>query len=94
MCNLHTVAGLPSGHMCEFFLYPNPFREALFTEPYRPVNGYITLSAKPGFGMELAPDLAKQFPYRPGPNVFANPRFPYAWARAQAREKAVSATYQ
>ncbi len=94
MCNLHTVAGVPSGHMCEFFLYPNPFREALFTEPYRPVNGYITLSDKPGFGMELAPDLAKQFPYIPGPYVFANPRFPHAWARAQAREKAVSAKYQ
>ena len=94
MCNLHTVAAVPSGHLCEFFLYPNPFREALFTEPYRPVNGYITLSAKPGFGMELAPDLTKQFPYIPGPNVFANPRFPHAWARAQVREKAVSAKYQ
>jgi L-alanine-DL-glutamate epimerase-like enolase superfamily enzyme len=94
MCNLHTVAGVPSGHLCEFFLYPNPFREALVTEPYRPVNGYITLSDKAGFGLELAPDLEKQFPYRPGPNVFANPRFPHAWVRAQAREKAVSAKYR
>jgi L-alanine-DL-glutamate epimerase-like enolase superfamily enzyme len=94
MCNLHTVAAVPSGHLCEFFLYPNPFREALVTEPYQPMNGYITLSDKPGFGLELAPDLEKQFPYRPGPNVFANPRFPHAWVRAQAREKAVSAKYR
>ena len=94
MCNLHTVAGVPSGHMCEFFLYPNPFREALVTEPYRPVNGYITLSDKPGFGLELAPDLEKQFPYTPGPNVFANPCFPHAWARAQEREKQVSTRYR
>lgn len=93
MCNLHTVAGLASGHLCEFFLYPNPFREALLVEPYRPNNGYITLSDKSGFGMELAPNLAQQFPYRPGPNVVANPRFPHAWARAQAREEAVRRRY-
>jgi len=93
MANLHLVAGAPNGHMCEFFLYPNPFREALFTEPYRPVNGYITLSDKPGFGVELAPDLAKQFPFAPGPSVSPNPRFPHAWARAQAREREVRARY-
>jgi len=79
--------------MCEFFLYDNPFRDGLFTEPYRPVNGYITLSDKPGFGMELLPDLEKQFPYRPGPMVQPNPRFPHALARAQAREAAVRARY-
>ncbi|MBV7338156.1 mandelate racemase/muconate lactonizing enzyme family protein [Chloroflexi bacterium TSY] len=94
MCNVHLVAGVPNGHMCEFFLYPNPFRDALFQEPYRPVDGYITLSDKPGFGMELAPDLEKQFPYVPGPNVVANPRFPHAWARAQDREKQVRMRYE
>lgn len=93
MCNVHLVAGVPNGHMCEFFLYPNPFREKLFKEPYRPVNGYITLSDKPGFGMELAEDLEKQFPYIPGPNTMANPRFPHAWPRAQAREEMVRRRY-
>ncbi len=93
MCNSHTVAGVSNGHMCEFFLYDNPFREGLFTEPYRPVNGYINLSDKPGFGMELLPDLAKRFPYRPGPMVQSNPRFPHALARAQAREAEVRTRY-
>jgi L-alanine-DL-glutamate epimerase-like enolase superfamily enzyme len=93
MCNTHLVAGVPSGHMCEFFLYPNPFREALFTEPYRPVNGKITLSDLPGFGKTLMPDLEKQYPYIPGPNVSANPRFPHALARAQARERQVQQRY-
>jgi L-alanine-DL-glutamate epimerase-like enolase superfamily enzyme len=96
MCNTHLVAGVPSGFMCEFFLYPNfpnPFRESLFTEPYRPVNGVITLSDEPGFGMTLMPELAKQFPYVPGPNTIANPRFPHAWPRAQAREEQVRARY-
>ena len=93
MCNVHLVAGAPSGHMCEFFLYPNPFREALFTEPYRPVNGAITLSDTPGFGKTLMPDLERQFPYIPGPNTSANPRFPHAWARAKAREEQVRQRY-
>lgn len=93
MCNVHLVAGVPNGHMCEFFLYANPFRDHLFKEPYRPVNGTITLSDKPGFGIELADDLEAQFPYRPGPNVAANPRFPHAWARAQAREAQVRQHY-
>jgi L-alanine-DL-glutamate epimerase-like enolase superfamily enzyme len=93
MCNTHLVAGVPSGHMCEFFMYPNPFREALFTEPYRPVNGVITLTDKPGFGVSLMPDLEKQFPYVPGPMVTANPRFPHALARANIRQQQVQDRY-
>jgi hypothetical protein len=79
--------------MCEFFMYPNPFREALFTEPYRPVNGVITLTDKPGFGVSLMPDLEKQFPYVPGPMVTANPRFPHALARANIRQQQVQDRY-
>lgn len=94
MCNTHLVAGVPSGHMCEFFMYPNPFREALFTEPYHPVNGMITLADKAGFGVTLMPDLERQFPYIPGPMVVANPRFPHALARAQLREQHVQERYR
>ena len=93
MFNTHLVAGVPSGHMCEFFMYPNEFRYGLFKEPYRPVNSYITLSDKSGFGMELIDDPEKRFPYIPGPNTFANPRFPHAWDRARKREEMVSQKY-
>ena len=94
MCNTHLVAGTSSGFMCEFFMYENGLREGLLTEPYQPVNGRITLTDRPGFGVELMPDLARRFPYIPGPNTLANPRFPAAWARAQAREEAVRRRYQ
>jgi L-alanine-DL-glutamate epimerase-like enolase superfamily enzyme len=94
MCNSHLVAGVQSGHMCEFFMYPNDFRYSLFKEPYRPVDGYITLSDKPGFGMELIDAPAERFPYIPGPNTFANPRFPHAWDRARKREAAVAQKYR
>ena len=93
MCNTHLVAGVPSGHMCEFFMYPNGFRYGLFEEPYRPVDGYITLSDEPGFGMQLIADPQKAFPPIPGPNTLANPRFPHAWDRARAREKSVRQRY-
>ena len=93
MCNTHLVAGVPSGHMVEFFMYPNDFRYGLFKEPQRPENGYITLSDKPGFGMELIDNPAEKFPHIPGPNVFANPRFLHAWDRARAREERVRSRY-
>lgn len=93
MCNTHLIAGLPNGHMCEFFMYPNDFRYGLFKDPYHPVDGYITLTDKPGFGMELIDEPEVQFPYIPGPIAIPNPRFPHALARAQAREKVVRQRY-
>ena len=93
MCNTHLVAGVPSGHMCEYFMYPNEFRDGLFKEPYCPVNGYITLEGKPGFGVELIDHPEEKFPYIPGPKTLANPRFPHAWDRARRREEMVRQKY-
>jgi len=97
MCNTHFVAGVPNGLMCEYFLYPNtPWRDALLTEPYRPVNGVITLSDEPGFGVSLRPieELQEEFPYDPSaPEMLPNPRFPHAFERAKARERAVHDHY-
>jgi L-alanine-DL-glutamate epimerase-like enolase superfamily enzyme len=93
MCNTHLVAGTPSGHMCEFFMYPSDFRYGLLKEPYRPVQSYITLGATPGFGMELIDDPASRFPFVPGPGTLANPRFPHALERAREREERVRRQY-
>jgi L-alanine-DL-glutamate epimerase-like enolase superfamily enzyme len=98
MCNTHFVAGVPTGFMCEYFLYPNtPWRDELFTEPMSPKNGCVTLSGKPGFGMELADveELKKKYPYNPkAPGLSANPRFPEAMQRARAREQQVANKYR
>ncbi|MFH1569145.1 MAG: mandelate racemase/muconate lactonizing enzyme family protein [Gemmatimonadota bacterium] len=93
MCNTHLVAGVPSGHMCEFFMYPTGFRDGLLREPYRPVDGHIQLTGRPGFGVELVDDPAADFPPIPGPATLANPRFPHAWERARAREEQVRRRY-
>jgi L-alanine-DL-glutamate epimerase-like enolase superfamily enzyme len=91
--NAHLVAGVSSGHMCEFFMYPSAFRYDLLKQPYRPQNGHIELSDQAGFGMELVDNCAEKFTYIPGPHTLANPRFPHAWERARAREKMVSGKY-
>jgi L-alanine-DL-glutamate epimerase-like enolase superfamily enzyme len=94
MGNSHLIAGTASGHMCEFFMYDNGFRDGLFTQPYKPVGGCIELTDEPGFGVELVEGFAEKFPYIEGPNTFANPRFPHAWDRARQREAAVAARYR
>ena len=93
MCNTHFVAGVPSGHMCEFFMYPNGFRYGLFKEPQRPVGGYIELGDEPGFGLELIDAPESVFPHIPEPSSLPNPRFPHAMERARAREQKVRERY-
>ncbi|MDH4187997.1 MAG: hypothetical protein OEV08_13470, partial [Nitrospira sp.] len=97
MCNSHLTAGVPNGFMCEYFMYPyTVWRDVLFKEPMVPKNGYITLSDKPGFGMELVDleELKKKYPYDPdAPRIQANPRFPRALDRARARELKVREKY-
>lgn len=93
MCNSHLVAGTASGHLCEFFLYPNEMRYGLMNEPMRAVDGVIDLGEVPGFGMEVIDDPAAAFPYVDGPGTLPNPRFPHALERAQKREQAVVGRY-
>lgn len=91
--NLHLTASVEAGFMCEFFMYPSGFRYNLLKDPPKPENGRITLSKHPGLGIDVIDDVEKHFPYEPGPNTFANPRFPHAWDRAKEREKAVYNRY-
>ncbi len=68
MANAHFVAGIPNRHMLEYNQTYNPFHLDLFVEPMVPKDGYLDLSDRPGFGMELKPleDLKKKYPYLPG----------------------------
>ena len=93
VCNSHLVAGVPSGHMCEFFLYPNDMRYGLLREPLRAQNGILHLPATPGLGARLAEDVDQRFARIEGPAVTANPRYPEAWDRARRREAEVAAAY-
>ena len=91
--NAHLVAASSSGHMCEFFMYPNEFRYGLLKDPPQPVGGRIELTDRPGLGVELIDGPGRRFPYVAGPNTAPNPRFPHAWDRAREREQAVIRRY-
>lgn len=74
MSNAHFVAGIPNRHMLELNITFNPLKEEVFKEPLVVVDGYMDLPDKPGYGVELAPDLEKKFPYAPGYYRKPNPR--------------------
>jgi len=75
IANIHLVAGVPSGHMCELNQTYNPLKWDIFKEPYRIENGWLTIPDKPGFGVELIDDIEKKFPWAPGPYYKRNPKF-------------------
>jgi hypothetical protein len=96
--NAHICAGVPSGYMSEYFIYPyTPFRDELLKDPPVPKNSHITLSRKPGLGIELADleALKKKYPYDlNAPRIIANPRFPQAMERASAKLTRVRDKYK
>ena len=75
IANIHLVAGVPSGHMCELNQTYNPLKWEIFKDPYPIKNGVLTIPDKPGYGVELIDDVEKKFPWEPGPYYKTNPTF-------------------
>ena len=75
IANIHLVAGVPSGHMCELNQTYNPLKWEIFKDPYPIKNGVLTIPDKPGYGVELIDDIEKKFPFDPGPYYKTNPVF-------------------
>jgi len=73
MGNAYLAAGIPNQHMLEYNANFNPLKEEVFKEPLVVKNSYMDLPNKPGYGLELAPDLAKKFPWVPGDAPKPNP---------------------
>jgi L-alanine-DL-glutamate epimerase-like enolase superfamily enzyme len=75
IANIHLVAGVPSGHMCELNQTYNPLKWEIFKDPYPIENGVLTIPDKPGYGVELIDNIEKKFPFEPGPYYKTNPVF-------------------
>ncbi|MFC1738916.1 mandelate racemase/muconate lactonizing enzyme family protein [Planctomycetota bacterium] len=73
MANASIMASIPNGLIFERHTYYNGLADGVFKEPLVVRNGYMDLPDKPGFGVELIPDIAKKFPYIPGRHVRTNP---------------------
>jgi galactonate dehydratase len=74
MANAAVVAAIPNRLMLELNQTYNPFKEELFRDPLSVRSGYMSLPKRPGFGMELKPDITSRFPYIPGDYWKRNPR--------------------
>jgi len=72
--NIHLVAGVPSGHMCETNMTYNPLKWEIFKDPYEIKNGWLTIPDKPGYGVELIDNIEKKFPFAPGFYGKTNPK--------------------
>jgi len=66
MANAAMAAAIPNLILLEVGRTYNPLREEIFQEPLTVENGVMQLPDKPGFGVELIPDVAKKFPYIEG----------------------------
>jgi L-alanine-DL-glutamate epimerase-like enolase superfamily enzyme len=51
--SIQLFAAVPGGAILEFDSNSNPFREKLFSEPFRIEKGQVAVSMKPGLGYEL-----------------------------------------
>jgi L-alanine-DL-glutamate epimerase-like enolase superfamily enzyme len=76
MANAALVAGIPNRLMLELNQTYNPLKEEVFKEPLRVNRGYLELPEKPGFGVELAEDIFRKFPFIPGDYSRPNPDLP------------------
>lgn len=60
--SLHFSCGIPNGAMVEYDMGDNVFRSELLREPFVPdAEGSITLSDKPGLGIEINEDVVEKY---------------------------------
>ena len=59
--DLHLQAAVPNGWRAEFHVNNWLTWNALYKEVPEPVDGWVTLSERPGLGLELDPDAAKEY---------------------------------
>jgi len=64
LANLHLSLANPSSTLVEYCRVPSAFRESLFTEPLRLVNGAIEPPQREGLGIELSDDVIHRYRYR------------------------------
>ena len=77
MQNAHVAAAIPNLLLLEVYEGSvDPLRTDIFKEPLVARDSFLDLNDKPGFGVELAPDLEKKFPYLPGRFTKPNPVYP------------------
>jgi len=71
MANLHVAFASPNARYVEYALAPDNVRRELLVEPVVLKDGFVELPTAPGLGVELRPEVAQRYPYRPGTFEYA-----------------------
>lgn len=66
MANLHTSLGARTVDLFEMCTLDNPLRDALLVAPLAMVDGRVSAPTAPGLGVDLTPEIEKEFPFIPG----------------------------
>ncbi len=67
MANAHLVATLPHPRVLELCMIQGPLQWEILAQRPAIAAGWLELPARPGLGVDLAPDVATRFPYIEGP---------------------------
>ena len=78
MANAALVSAIPNRLVLELNQTYNPFKEEIFKDPLTVKKGFMELPRRPGFGMELKPNIATKYPFIAGNYWKRNPRYPAA----------------
>lgn len=63
MANFHFIASTANILIMEYDNTANPLRDFLIKDTVEVKNGFISLPAKPGLGIEIDDDIEKKFPF-------------------------------
>jgi L-alanine-DL-glutamate epimerase-like enolase superfamily enzyme len=66
MVQANLVAAVPHPHVLELCRHQGPLQWDILEDPPEIVDGHLKLPTKPGYGVDLAEDLAERFPYVEG----------------------------
>ena len=58
--NMHLVAATPAGYRVEFHVLQEALEKAIYVNPTKPENGWVTCPSRPGLGLELNEDALKK----------------------------------
>ena len=62
--SVHFACSIPNALILEYSVENISWKEELFDFQYKPVDGYISLNDRPGFGIELNEKAAEKYPYK------------------------------
>jgi L-alanine-DL-glutamate epimerase-like enolase superfamily enzyme len=66
MANAHLVAALPNPRVLEVCMHQGPLQWEMLAQAPLMQDGWMTLPARPGLGVELAPGIEERYPYIEG----------------------------